>query len=121
MRSGGGDRAFSLHADGRNWRVVPVDLAAALSVDLNAIWAAAPDNVWAVGSSFDGRWYRPLVEHAVGGRWARVKTPGVPGYDSRLMAVAGAARGDLWAVGSASRGAGPERVLILHRCARSPS
>jgi hypothetical protein len=120
-RSGGGDRAFSLQAGGRNWRVVPIDPAAPLSVDLNAIWAAAPDDAWAVGSSFDGRWYRPLVERGVGQRWSRVPTPGIPGYDSHLMAVAGSAGGELWAVGSASRGAGPQRVLILHRCAGSPS
>lgn len=120
-RSSGGDRAFSLKADGRNWRVVPIDLAAALSVDLNAIWGAAPDDAWAVGSSFDGLWYRPLVEHGAGGRWSRVPTPRIPGYDSRLMAVDGLTGRELWAVGSASRGAGPQRVLILHRCAGSPS
>ena len=120
-RSGGGDRAFSLQADGRTWRVVPVDPAAPLSVDLNAIWAAAPDDAWAVGSSFDGRWYRPLVERGVGQRWSKVPTPGIPGYDGHLMAVAGFAGGGLWAVGSASRGAGPQRALILHRCASSPS
>ena len=120
-RSGGEERAFSLEADGRNWRVVPVDPAAPLSVDLNAIWAAAPDDAWAVGSSFDGRWFRPLVEHGVGEGWSRVPTPGIPGYDGHLMSVAGFAGGELWAVGSASRGAGPQRVLILHRCAGSPS
>lgn len=120
-RSGGGDRAFSLQTDGRNWRAVPVDLAAPLSADLNAIWAAAPDDVWAVGSSFDGRWYRPLVEHSAGGSWSGVPAPGIPGYDSHLMAVAGLAGGGLWAAGSASQGAGPQRVLILHRCASSPS
>jgi hypothetical protein len=120
-RSGGGDRAFSLQADGPSWRMRPIDVMAALSVDLNAIWAAAPGDVWAVGSSFDGRWYRPLVEHGVGGRWSSVLTPRIPGYDGRLMAVAGFADGELWAVGSASRGAGPQRVLILHRCASSPS
>jgi len=117
----GGDRAFSLQTDGRNWRVVPIDPVAALSADLNAIWAAAPDDVWAVGSSFDGRWYRPLVEHGARGRWSRVPVPGIPGYDSHLMAVTGFAGGELWAAGSASRGAGPQRVLILHRCASSPS
>jgi hypothetical protein len=101
--------------------MVPIDPAAALSVDLNAIWAAAPHDVWAVGSSFDGRWYRPLVEHGAGGRWSSVPVPRTPGYDSRLMAVAGSASGELWAVGSASRGAGPQRALILHRCASSPS
>jgi hypothetical protein len=37
------------------------------------------------------------------------------------MAVAGFAGGELWAVGSASRGAGTQRALILHRCASSPS
>jgi len=121
MRSGGGERAFSLQADRRRWRVDPIDLAASLSADLTAIWAAAPDDAWAVGSSFDGRWYRPLVERAVGERWSRVPTPGIPGYDGHLMAVAGSAGGELWAVGSASRGAGPQRALILHRCAGSPS
>jgi hypothetical protein len=120
-RSGGGDRAFSLQTDGRNWRVVPIDPATARSFDLNAVWAAAPDDVWAVGSSFDGRWYRPLVEHGVGGRWSSVPIPRIPGYDSHLMAVDGLAGGELWAAGSASRGAGPQRVLILHRCASSPS
>jgi len=120
-RSGGGDRAFSLQTDGRNWRVVPIDPATARSFDLNAVWAAAPDDVWAVGSSFDGRWYRPLVEHGVGGRWSSVPIPRIPGYDSHLMAVDGSAGGGLWAAGSASRGAGPQRVLILHRCASSPS
>jgi hypothetical protein len=120
-RSGGGDRVFSLRTEGRSWRIVPVDPPAALSVDLNALWAAAPADVWAVGSSFDGRWYRPLVEHGAGGRWSSVPIPGIPGYDSRLMAVAGSGGGELWAVGSAARGAGPQRALILHRCASSPS
>jgi hypothetical protein len=120
-RSGGGDRAFSLQTDGRHWRVVPIDPGGALSTDLNDIWAAAPDDVWAVGSVFDGRWYRPLVEHAVDGRWSSVPALGVPGYDSRLMAVDGLTGGEPWAVGSASRGAGPQRVLILHRCASSPA
>jgi len=67
------------------------------------------------------RWYRPLVEHGTGRRWSSVPAPGLPGYDGRLMAVAGSAGGELWAVGSASRSAGPQRVLILHRCASSPS
>jgi hypothetical protein len=120
-RSGGGDRAFSLQTEGRNWRVVTIDPVAALSVDLNAIWAAAPHDAWAVGSSFDGRWYRPLVVHSAHGRWSSATTPGTPGYDSRLMAVTGSADGELWAVGSASRSAGPQRALILHRCASSPS
>jgi hypothetical protein len=93
---------------------------ALLSADLNAMWAAAPGDVWAVGSSFDGRWYRPLIEHGAGGRWSRVSPPGIPGFDSHLMSVAGLAGGELWAVGSASRGAGPRRVLIVHRCASSP-
>jgi hypothetical protein len=120
-RSSGGDRAFSLQGDAQNWRFVPVDPAAPLSIDLNAIWAAAPGDAWAVGSSFDGRWYRPLVEHGVGEQWSRVPTPGIPGYDGHLMAVTGSAGGELWAVGSASRPAGPQRVLIVHRCASSPS
>ena len=121
VRGSGGDRSFGLQADRRHWRVVPVDPAGALSEDLNAIWAAAPDDMWAAGSSFDGRWYRPLVEHSVGGRWLRAATPALPGYDGALMAVDGFADGQLWAVGSAARSAGPERALMLHRCASAPS
>jgi hypothetical protein len=121
VRSAGGDRAFSLQTDGRHWRVVPIDPGGALSTDLNDIWAAAPDDVWAVGSVFDGRWYRPLVEHGGDGRWSSIPAPGMPGYDSRLMAVDGLTGGELWAAGSTSRGAGPQRVLILHRCASSPA
>src|SRR5689334_12100665 len=120
-RSGGGDRAFSLQADGPHWRVVSIDPAATLSADLNAIWAAAPGEVWAVGSSFDGRWYRPLVEHGADGRWSSIPALSMPGYDGRLMAVDGLTDGQLWAVGSASRSAGPQRALILHRCASSPA
>ena len=120
-RSGGGDRAFGLQADGRNWRTVPVDLATALSVDLNGIWAAAPGHAWAAGSSFDGRWYQPLIEHGVRGTWSRMPIPVIHGFDARLFAVTGSADGELWAGGSAARRAGPQRVLILHRCATQPS
>src|SRR5262245_14124105 len=104
-RTGGGDRAFGLQTDGRTWRISPSDEAAALRAVLIAIWAAAPEDVCAVGSSFDGRWFRSVVEHGAGGRWSLVPAPRIPGYDSRLMAVDGLASGELWAVGSASRGA----------------
>jgi len=120
MRSGGGDRAFGLQADGQKWNPVAVDLAATLSVDLNAIWAAAPDHIWAVGSSFDGRWYRPLVEQGVRRSWSRTPIPIIHGYDARLLAVTGASDGELWAVGSAARSGGSQRILILHRCAAQP-
>jgi hypothetical protein len=119
-RGGAGDRAFSLEAAGTKWRVIPLDLPIALSVDLNGMWAAAQDDVWAVGSSFDGRWYRLLVEHGVDGRWSRVPAPRIVGDDSRLMAVAGLGRA-VWAVGSTARSGGPQRTLILQRCASSPS
>ena len=103
------------------WQVQAGAAGSRESDELPGVSAAASGDVWAVGSSFDGRWYRPLVEHGVGGRWSSAPTPGIPGYDSHLMGVAGFASGELWAVGSASRGAGPQRVLILHRCASSPS
>jgi hypothetical protein len=121
MRSSGGDRAFGLQADGQSWNVIPVDLAATLSVDLNAVWATAPDQVWAVGSSFDGRWYRPLVEDGVSGRWARTPVPVLHDYDARLLAVNGSADGQVWVVGSAARSGGPQRILILHHCATQAS
>jgi len=119
-RGGAGDRAFSLEAAGQKWRVIPIEPPIALSIDLNGMSAAAPDDVWAVGSSFDGRWYRTLVEHGVDGEWLRVPTPRIVGNDSRLMAVAALGRA-VWAVGSTERSGGPQRTLILQRCASSPS
>jgi len=118
IRSGGGDRAFGLQADGHNWSTIPIDLTTALSVDLNAIWAAAPDRVWAVGSSFDGRWYRPLVEHGVRDKWSRMPVPVIHGYDARLFAVTGSSDSMPWAVGSAAQSGGPQHILILQACSR---
>jgi hypothetical protein len=121
IRSGGGDRAFGLQADGHNWSTIPIDLTTARSIDLNAIWAAAPGNIWAVGSSFDGRWYRPLVEHGVRGKWSRMRVPVIHGYDARLFAVAGSGDTRPWAVGSAAQSGGPQRILILQACSRQLS
>ena len=99
--AGGVYRSLEEHWDGDRWT----------SAALNGVGAWGRRAAWVVGATSSG----------VGRRWSSVPTPGIPGYDGRLMAVAGFAGGELWAVGSASRGAGPQRVLILHRCASSPS
>ena len=78
-------------------------------------------DAWAVGYRDARGVYRSLVEHWDGDRWTVVRLPRLGGPGNGLNAVDAAASGVLWAVGSASRGAGPQRALILHRCASSPS
>ncbi|HKZ76029.1 MAG TPA: hypothetical protein VJ259_05140 [Actinomycetota bacterium] len=76
---------------------------------LNAVAAAAPDNVWAVGRSSSGAGDRPLVEHWDGERWS-VSPVAVPG-GGVLHGVAAVGR-NVWAVGSSGI-PGSEQALIL--------
>ncbi len=66
---------------------------------LVAVAAAAPHDLWAVGSTAAGR---PLIEHGDGVRWTVVG--GAPGVqDAALAAVAALGPADVWAVGARAR------------------
>jgi hypothetical protein len=65
---------------------------------LYSVAAVASDDVWAVGSDFDGGDLEALVEHWDGARWEIVPTPPLVGLSS-LFAVDAVAPDDVWAVG----------------------
>lgn len=95
--------------DGALWVVVASPNEGTAVNVLNAVAAAAPDDVWAVGRSSSGAGDRPLIEHWDGERWM-VSPVAVPG-GGILHGVAAVGR-NAWAVG-ASGSPGTEEALIL--------
>ncbi|MFL5798544.1 MAG: hypothetical protein ACJ77A_11510 [Actinomycetota bacterium] len=105
-------RPLALHWDGSAWQVVPVPV-----VDhggLTGVAALAPDDVWAVGSSYDepGAPGRPLLVHWDGTEWSETTPP--ISTTGGLQAVTAIPGGGLWAVGYLGPGS-PARSLVL-RC-----
>ena len=102
--SGQATRALIERWDGRSWSVAPHPDAGAGST-LAAVDAAAPDDVWAVGtrSPEAGNWTDsvPLARHYDGSGWTDVPTPEIPPElrPARLAAVSATGDGRAWAVG----------------------
>src|SRR5207249_2942832 len=84
-------RTMILHWDGSSWSIVPSPSPGTIDNELQAVAAAAANDVWAVGY-YDGL---ILIEHWNGASWNIVPSPGY----SRLYGVAAVASNDIWAVG----------------------
>ena len=65
---------------------------------LSGIKVIAANDIWAVGSYYNGSVYRTLVEHWNGGGWSVVSSPN-QGNGNDLNGVAAVAAIDVWAVG----------------------
>jgi len=99
--NGGGLRPtpLTLHWNGSTWAKVANGIRPSdVSFSLASVWASAPDDVWAVGSTGpSGTVPRALIMHWNGARWS-VIPPG-PGGDFALSDVDGSASDDIWAIG----------------------
>jgi hypothetical protein len=109
-----------VHWDGVSWKVASHPRVAGL--DVLDMAAAAPDDVWAVGTR-DGRLARlpgdgtgererlqkPVALHWNGTSWRVSVLPTLPGIDQRLDAVA-CSSDEVYAVGRSERLANPEDV-----------
>ena len=79
-----------------------------------AVAALAQDDIWGVGSRYDGVNDRPLAEHFDGSQWVIVPVP-APGNDAAYLRGVGSSSGtDLWAVGYQTTHSGTETTLIEH-------
>jgi hypothetical protein len=97
--------------DGQLWVVTATPNNGTVNV-LNAVAAAGPEDVWAVGRSSNGIEDLPLIEHWDGLGWTLSPALSVPG-GAVLYGVATAGR-TVWAVGaSGSALLGTEQSLIL--------
>jgi hypothetical protein len=100
VQSGGADKAFTVHWDGKTWRRVAVPVTS--TGVLSGVTATAWNNVWAVG--FTEKAVRQvMILHWNGLRWVRAAYRG-PAGSSYLSAVSAVSPSDVWAVGNTIRG-----------------
>ncbi len=110
---GAQSQSLTLHWDGTNWSVVPSPNPGAFT-RLYGVTALAPDNVWAVGTSYDGGPQQTtVIEHWTGSSWTVVPSPNTTTYANILKAVTSLAPNDLWAVGLATAGT-TSQTLTVH-------
>lgn len=94
--------------DGSSWSVVPSPQMRGGT--LSGVYAAGPEDVWAVGSVLTGLTESvPLILHFDGTAWATVPSPQIP--FGNLFAVAGTSGDDVWAVGTVRS---PAHLLVEH-------
>ena len=77
------------------------------------ISAIGPDDVWAVGSHYDGTNDRPLAEHFDGQQWVIVPTF-IPGPGGAYLRGVGGSSTDVWAVGYQTTRSGNQTTLVEH-------
>jgi hypothetical protein len=119
-----GIATLTLYFNGRSWQVVPSPNVAAENV-LTGVAAYSEKDVWAVGHSYDGFEYRPLIQHYNGLVWSVWQEPTSDwiggSWDPRLTGVrvlpgstaAGQPQREAVAVGYSEGWLGPS-PLILH-------
>ena len=79
-----------------------------------AVAAFARNDVWAVGSRYNGINDRPLAEHFDGSRWTVVPVPASDNGAAYLRGVNGSSGTDVWAAGYQITQSGAQQSLIEH-------
>lgn len=99
------------HWNGTSWELATLPVPSGDQATLDAVDDVAPDNVWAVGTTYNGSAGTSpdgvtLIEHFDGTSWSIIPSPngatGTPGDSNILDAIAGTDPDDLWAAGYVS-------------------
>jgi hypothetical protein len=117
-------RTFVMHFNGKTWSSVASPSTGNGANQLNALFAIAPNNIWAFGFSTSvappqRAPTKTLIEHWDGTSWTIVPSPNVgPNsiYQSnRLLGITAASATDIWAFGSyqAADGSGQQQTLAM--------
>ncbi len=93
--------------DGTGWTLSPAPGTGML----HGVFAAAPDDIWAVG---DQGLPEPLVMHWDGSAWSSWPVPPIVTQSSLLNSISGTSPSDIWAVGSSMIVNGYSGPLIMH-------
>jgi hypothetical protein len=90
------------HWDGSAWTIVPSPNTGTRTNSLVGVTARSQDDVWTVGTAYDGIINQTLAEHWDGSTWSVVPSPNVGASHNYLYAVSvphGGPGGSVWAVG----------------------
>ncbi len=103
------------HWNGTGWSVVPaVDPPSAPDPEFIGMSAAAPDDIWAVGTTNGSDVGQTLAEYWNGTRWIKTASVNPDGAsDPTLFAVAAIAPNDVWAAGT-TNGSDVGATLLEH-------
>lgn len=106
------------HFNGSVWTIVPSPNKSndTLSI-LYSVSATSANDVWAVGSSQDGKLpSRTLIQHWDGTAWSIVSSPNPDSQFNELRGVAAISANDAWAVGyrGGTKNETPIETFILH-------
>lgn len=103
------------HWDGSTWdEIASPNIGVSTNV-LNAVSAASPSDVWAVGQfSAASGFLHTLIEHWNGQQWSVVPSPNVGTHNNVLHGVTAISATDAWAVGSVTDSNGTQHALIEH-------
>ena len=116
-------RTLALHYDGVSWKITPTPSNPAVTINtaLNAVTAAGPNDVWAVGenSTINGTTLpsKLVIQHWNGTAWSSVTTPALQG---RLKGITARSATDVWAVGDISDTSGQTPCATLPEGAAFP-
>jgi hypothetical protein len=100
MVSGG--NPIAEHWDGQRWSLT--DIQDEYGTGLSSVYMASSNDVWAVGSYWQGEQPREAVEQWNGSAWTWYPVHDSP-EDAWLLGVAGDGPDDIWAVGTVGGGA----------------
>jgi hypothetical protein len=114
----GSPQTLTQRWNGTTWSVVPSPTISGGS-ELDAVAAAGPNDVWAVGSRAGGlpdfqASRVTLTIHWDGSAWTAVPSPNISNRSHELLDVCAIAPNDVWAVGSWRNIGGDYQTLIIH-------
>lgn len=111
-------RTLIEHFNGNAWNIVASpNPRNDTRTQLYSVSATSANDVWAVGSSDDGKLpSRTLIQHWDGTRWSIVSSPSPDNQFNELRGVAAISANDAWAVGyrGGTRNDTPIETFILH-------
>src|SRR5262249_18834833 len=99
LQGGPGYQTLTEHWGGSGWGIVESPNTGGNFDILNGVEAVAPDDVWAVGHSFNGGTGQTLIEHWDGQGWSIIPSPSPGAAVNQLDAVTAVSPNDVWAVG----------------------
>lgn len=111
-------RTLIEHFNGSTWNIVPSPNKRDDTIsELYSVAGTSATDVWAVGSSNDGKLpSRTLIQHWDGAAWSIVPSPSPDNQFNELRGVAAISANDAWAVGyrGGTKNQTPIETFILH-------